>query len=149
MIGAPEELEQLTMTEIIRLQDTLSQVLKRRFEKNMALVFTDIVGSTPYFQRFGNEAGRGRQQRHFDLLTGRPLPHTELKGISRAVELLLMDWRDHSKIPASCLVEETGEVIQLPDQDIISFGRLKENEGIQANDIVLTHHNATITQQIS
>jgi class 3 adenylate cyclase len=58
----------LGLTEIIQLQDTLSQELKRRFERNLVLVFTDVVGSTEYFARFGDEAGRGLQQRHLDLL---------------------------------------------------------------------------------
>src|SRR3954452_12787689 len=56
------------MTEIIRLQNQLSQELSRRFEKDLALAFSDIVGSTPYFERFGDEAGRQLQQRHLDLL---------------------------------------------------------------------------------
>ena len=59
---------QLTMTEIIRLQTLLSQELARRFETSSALVFTDIVGSTAYFARFGDAAGRQLQQLHLDLL---------------------------------------------------------------------------------
>ena len=39
----------LSMTEIIRLQNDLSQELKRRFEKPLALAFSDIVGSTQFF----------------------------------------------------------------------------------------------------
>ncbi len=58
----------LTMTEIIRLQDVLSRELRRRFERNLALAFSDIVGSTPYFAKYGDEAGRKLQQRHTDLL---------------------------------------------------------------------------------
>jgi class 3 adenylate cyclase len=61
---------QLTMTEIIRLQTQLSQELARRFETSAALVFTDIVGSTAYFTRFGDGAGRQLQQLHLDLLAG-------------------------------------------------------------------------------
>ena len=56
------------MTEIIRLQTLLSQELLRRFEISVALVFSDIVGSTPYFARFGDETGRQLQQLHLDLL---------------------------------------------------------------------------------
>src|SRR5262249_19589648 len=41
---------------------------KRRFEKQLCLCFSDVVGSTPYFARFGDAAGRGLQQRHFDVL---------------------------------------------------------------------------------
>jgi class 3 adenylate cyclase len=60
--------DMLSMTEIIRLQAMLSSALVRRFERRMALCFSDIVGSTPYFARFGDEAGRQLQQRHIDLL---------------------------------------------------------------------------------
>lgn len=63
-----EAIAAMSMTEIIRLQDRLSQDLKRRFEQQMALGFSDIVGSTPYFVRFGDEAGRKLQQRHFDFV---------------------------------------------------------------------------------
>jgi class 3 adenylate cyclase len=41
-----EELaEQLSMTELIRLQDVLSKAIVRRFEKRLALVFSDVVGT--------------------------------------------------------------------------------------------------------
>ena len=62
------DLEHLGLTEIIRLQNRLSEILRRRFTRSLALCFTDIVGSTAYFARFGDEAGRRLQQRHFDLL---------------------------------------------------------------------------------
>jgi class 3 adenylate cyclase len=60
--------QSLSMTEIIRLQTMLSEALIRRFEKPMALAFSDLVDSTPYFQMFGNEAGLRLQRRHTDLL---------------------------------------------------------------------------------
>lgn len=66
--GLEELAEQLSMTELIRLQDVLSKAIVRRFEKRLALVFSDVVGSTPYFARFGDEAGRKLQQRHYDLV---------------------------------------------------------------------------------
>src|SRR3954466_13377420 len=59
----------LSMTEIIRLQNQLQQELTRRFERHVALVFSDIVGSTPYFARFGDAAGRQMQQLHLDVLS--------------------------------------------------------------------------------
>lgn len=58
----------LSMTEIIRLQNLLSQELTRRFEISAALAFTDVSGSTSYFARFGDETGRKMQQLHLDLL---------------------------------------------------------------------------------
>src|SRR6185369_1040976 len=244
------------MTEIIRLQDQLSQVLKRRFEKSLALAFSDIVDSTRYFQRFGNEAGRGLQQRHYDLLqkvvapgrivdtagdgaftcfpsvvdaahalihlqklisddnllrqrehqlvvrvgvhfgpvltdgaqvtgdavnvcarvagtagsgevriTGdafreltdvtlrvacRALPAVELKGVGRPVELMVLDWRDSQIFPTLVVIEETGQELCLPDQDLIAFGRLGQAEGgVPANDILLQHPDPQVVKQIS
>ena len=58
----------LSMTEIIRLQNLLQQELTRRFERPLAIAFSDIVASTPYFARFGDAAGRQLQQLHIDLL---------------------------------------------------------------------------------
>jgi class 3 adenylate cyclase len=69
------DISSLTMTEIIRLQNQLSHELTRRFERSLALAFTDIVGSTPYFARFGDEAGRKLHQRHYDLLTQSMTPY--------------------------------------------------------------------------
>ena len=62
------DLETLTLTEAIRLQAELSDVITKKFQRHAVLVFSDIVGSTPYFARFGNEAGRSLQQRHIDHL---------------------------------------------------------------------------------
>lgn len=251
-------LDALTMAEIIRLQDQLSQTLKRRFEKLLALTFSDIVDSTPYFQRFGNEAGKAMHQRHTDMLsvevakvggrivdtagdgafacfpsvesavsgvvslqkavsrdnasrprehhlavriglhfgpaltdgvqvTGesvnlaarvassakpgeirltteafreipsaalraqcRPLPPQELKGIVRPVQMLLLAWRSPALFPTMVIVVETGDQINLPDQDFLSFGRLKESDaGGAANDIVLAHPDPSVSQHIS
>ena len=63
-----QDLETLGLTEMIRLQNQISKILTRRFERHAALVASDIVGSTSYFTRFGDEAGHRLQQEHFDLL---------------------------------------------------------------------------------
>lgn len=62
------DFESLTLREIIRLQNQLSTCLARRFEKWLAIIFSDIVGSTAYFQRYGDQAGRQIHQQHLDLL---------------------------------------------------------------------------------
>jgi class 3 adenylate cyclase len=62
------DFESLSLTDIIRLQNQLSSVLARRFERSLALAFSDVTGSTAYFARFGNEAGRRLQQRHVDFI---------------------------------------------------------------------------------
>lgn len=61
-------LNTLSMTEIIRLQNQLQHELRHRFERSLLMAFSDIVGSTPYFSRFGDAVGRQLHQLHFDLL---------------------------------------------------------------------------------
>ena len=62
------DLGTLSMTEIVRLQNQLQNELRRRFERTLLMAFSDIVGSTPYFARFGDAVGRQLHQLHFDLL---------------------------------------------------------------------------------
>lgn len=252
----PGQLSRLSMTEIVRLQSLLQQELTRRFERRMLLVFSDIVGSTPYCARFGDAAGRQMQQLHFDLLEQaagpfrgrivdtagdgaflvfadaqaamqgvvavqrlvsqanlsrahahqlqlrvglhwgavltdgaavsgdavnlcarvaasavageirltrevfqelgsagrmqcRALGTVELKGVSGPIEVLALDWRDRSQFPTQLRIEETGEVIDLPLLDIITFGRLREHEGMPANDVVLAHPEPLLARHIS
>lgn len=246
----------LGMTEIIRLQNQLQNELRRRFERSLLMAFSDIVGSTPYFARFGDAVGRQLHQLHYDLLAqaaadaeGRivdavgdgvfcvfasadagvrgivafqqamarenvarardhqlavriglhwgsvltdgamvtgdsvhvaarvaraaepgsiyvtrqvflefgpalrlhchPVGTRELKGVAQPFELLELDWRDPAAFPRRVLIEETTEQIALPQQDVVSFGRLNEHEGARANDIVLTHPDSARTRQIS
>ena len=249
-------LETLSLTEIIRLQNQLSEVVTRRFEKSLALCFSDIVGSTRYFERFGDEAGQRLQQQHFDLLsaslagidgriihtagdgallafpqvgsavdtivkfraalwnlscrlsaeeqwtvrgaihwgpvltdgdviagdtvnlcskitsTAKPgaillskpafsaLP-THLRSACRSIgtvilvntvnsmELFRLSWHELLKWPILILIEETGERIFLPDQPVISIGRLSEVNGNPTNDIVLKLPDEHLTSQIS
>jgi len=58
----------LTLTEMIRVREHLSEEITRKFERRVALAFSDVVGSTNYFARFGDRAGRALQQRHIDML---------------------------------------------------------------------------------
>lgn len=250
------DLAALGLTDIIRLQNQLSQELSRRFERSLALAFTDIVGSTAYFARFGDESGRALQQLHHDLLqaaitphggrivdtagdgaftvfpdveaaleglvafllrvsaanvtrgrehqlvlrlgvhfgsvltdgtvvTGdavnlcsriastaevgeirlsksalreasnlvrvrcRPLAPVTVKGVAEPLHLFRFDWRDDHKLPASVVVRESGAVLALPRQDTISFGRLRVNDGMPANDVVIELDNKQLEQAVS
>ena len=244
------------MEEIIRLQSRLRQELSRRFERQMLMVFSDIVGSTPYFARFGDDVGRQLHQLHFDLLeqsfgasqgrvvdrvgdgvfcvfptagdgargvqalhramtlenaararvhhlmvrigmhwgtvltdgqdvTGdavhiaarvskvaepgsvvltqqvfrelgpdlrlycRAAGTRELKGVTERYELMELDWRDPQAFPRRVLIQETGEELPLPQQDVVAFGRLAEHDGMPANDIVLNHPNPELARRVS
>lgn len=246
----------MSMTDIVRLQNQLQQELTRRFARELLLVFSDIVGSTPYFARFGDAAGRQLQQMHFDLLgsclsaergrlvdtsgdgafvvfdsadaaargliafqqsvakenvsrgqahqlqlrTGmhwssvltdgaavcgdavnlcsriagtaaagevrltreaflqlapahrvncHALGAATLKGVGHPIDLLVLDWRDPLRFPRRLHIAETDGQIELPQQDVVTFGRLAEHDGARANDIVLAHPDAELTRKIS
>jgi class 3 adenylate cyclase len=247
----------LSFKDIVRLQDRLSGEIKSRFEKQLAVAFSDIVGSTPYFERFGNEEGRKLQQRHHDLVqqvasvaggrivdtagdgaflvfptadaaadalialqkqisrdnAGRQRPHqlevrlgfhfggvltdgqlvsgeavnlaarvagsgapgeirltkdafrelrnillrlssrslgaAALKGITDPVDLFALEWRDRMLFPDAIRIRETGAEISLPSKDAIAFGRLAEQEGLEANDVVLALPDEAATRKIS
>jgi class 3 adenylate cyclase len=62
------DFESLSLREFIQIQNELTAAMTRRFQRKMALGFSDVVGSTEYFGRFGDAAGRALQQRHIDLL---------------------------------------------------------------------------------
>ena len=244
------------MTELIRLQDVLSKAIARRFEKRLALVFSDVVGSTPYFARFGDEAGRKLQQRHYDLVNAAITPEggrvvdtagdgvflcfesvttaaramvalqrsivldndsraadhrlnlrigihvgpvltdgvlvsgdavnfcsrvagsagagelrlslaayseltelelrlrsrrqraVELKGVEKPQELFTLDWLDATRFPTKVIMED-GTEQRLPPLDVIRFGRLREQDGATANDVVITLSDPTLQSRIS
>lgn len=244
------------MTELIRLQDVLSKAIVRRFEKRLALVFSDVVGSTPYFARFGDEAGRKLQQRHYDLVNAAIAPEggrvvdtagdgvflcfenttgatramvglqravvkdndsrapehklhlrigvhvgpvltdgvlvsgdsvnfcsrvsgsagpgeirlsqnahgelsdvelrlrsrrqraVELKGVDKPQELFTLDWLDATKFPTLMRFEDGSEV-RLPTLDVIRFGRLREQDGAVANDVVIALTDPNLQSRVS
>ncbi len=82
-------------------------------------------------------------------LNCRPVAAQELKGVSRQVGMLALEWRDHTVFPNRVRFEETAEELELPSQDIVSFGRLREHEGTLANDVVLTTADPAKARQIS
>ena len=244
------------MTDLIRLQDVLSKAIVRRFEKRLALVFSDVVGSTPYFARFGDEAGRKLQQRHSDLVNAAMGPEggrvvdtagdgvflcfenvtaasramvalqrsvvrdndsraadhrlnlrigihvgpvltdgalvsgdavnfcsrvagsagagelrlslagyneltelelrlhsrrqraVELKGVDKPQELFTLDWLDSTTFPTKVRFED-GTEQRLPPLDVIRFGRLREQDGATANDVVIVLSDPNLQSRVS
>ena len=58
-------------------------------------------------------------------------------------------WSDTKRFPTAVIIEETGEQISLPPQALLTFGRLREINGIKANDIALVHKDPTLARQVS
>ena len=79
----------------------------------------------------------------------RPLGEVPLKGAGRAMALLSLHWLDRSRFPVAVRIRESGERIDIPLQDIVSYGRLDIIEGMPANDVVLTLPDEVATRQIS
>ncbi len=249
-------LEKLDLTEIIRLQNQISNTLTQRFGKYVALASSDIVGSTSYFAHFGDEAGRRLQQQHFDFLaqaiektdgqfidmvgdsalmvyptvesairhalefkrivqkSNYDLPpekkwasrigihsgivltdgviysgdsinicvkisstaqagairlsktaFSELPNLLRlacrnigtitlpstllSIEVVDLVWQDLLLIPSVLFIEETGTKYILPEQPVVSFGRMATIEGSKANDIILEHPDPYSSKLIS
>ncbi len=59
---------ELSLTELVELRDRVARELTLRFEQRLALLFTDVVGSTTYLARHGDVAGRELLHRHHRLL---------------------------------------------------------------------------------
>ncbi len=245
----------LGMTQLIQLLEQLEQELRQRFERNLAIVFTDVVGSTAFFAQHGDSAGRALLQRHLDhlnelwpaaegrivdtagdgafsvfpaveaaakalielfarvdehnrrretshrlrlrcgvhfgpvltdgtLVTGdavnlcarviataspdeirltrpaflelsndlrvscHPLAPLSLKGLARPVEVVVLEHHRRA-MPSAVMVQETKEVVTLPDKETITFGRLREQNGVPANDIALTHPDPELALRVS
>jgi hypothetical protein len=78
----------------------------------------------------------------------RRLPPMELKGITGAIELMSLDWHDPTLFPTAIRFDD-GTEITLPAQEIIRFGRLKDQDGLPANDIVLAVSDPSFTNRVS
>jgi class 3 adenylate cyclase len=78
-----------------------------------------------------------------------PIGTRELKGVAQPGRAPRARLARSRRLPRRVLIEETEEHIALPQQDIVSFGRLHEPEGARANDIVLFHPDPIRSRQIS
>jgi class 3 adenylate cyclase len=58
----------LSLSDLVDLRERISRELKQRFERPVALMFTDVVGSTAYLSEHGDVAGTALLQRHHRLL---------------------------------------------------------------------------------
>jgi CHAT domain len=75
-------------------------------------------------------------------------PVTE--SIGDGVELYTLPWADERGLVCKVRIEESGDVLVLPQQDTIAFGRLDALvDGTRANDVVLTHPDGEAQLAIS
>jgi hypothetical protein len=76
------------------------------------------------------------------------VPVTE--SIGDEIELYSLPWGDERGLACKVWIEESGDQLVLPNQDVIAFGRLDALvNGTRANDIVLTHPNGEAQLAIS
>ena len=79
----------------------------------------------------------------------RAMESVSLKGITRAVDLLELQWRDGSRFPSQMLVRESGIRIALPQLDTLCFGRGEAQSNLGAHDVILALPDPAATKQIS
>jgi class 3 adenylate cyclase/CHAT domain-containing protein/tetratricopeptide (TPR) repeat protein len=60
--------ESTNIEALLRERSKIDDLLQRQFRHEVTLLFTDIRGSTSYFERWGDLSGRQMVQRHNDLL---------------------------------------------------------------------------------
>jgi class 3 adenylate cyclase len=79
--------EATSIEALLRERSKLDDLLRQRFRHEVTLLFTDIQGSTAYFERWGDLGGRQMVQRHNDLLFPLITQHqgTVLKTIGDAI----------------------------------------------------------------
>jgi class 3 adenylate cyclase/CHAT domain-containing protein/predicted negative regulator of RcsB-dependent stress response len=60
--------EQMNVADLLRERIRLDDLLQQQFRRDVTLLFTDIRGSSAYFDQHGDLSGRQMVQRHNDLL---------------------------------------------------------------------------------
>lgn len=78
------------------------------------------------------------------ILGSKNLPRT-----LHSIEMVQFHWKDFLMIPSAVYIEETGLSFFLPDQPVVSFGRLTTYNDVKANDIILELSDSSLTNQIS
>ncbi len=79
----------------------------------------------------------------------RPLPAVALKGIARSIEAFALQWRDPGRFPSEVVIRETGQRIELPGRDTLTFGRGDTQDAASPPDVALVLPDAMASKQIS
>ncbi len=67
--------DSLDFDGFLEMREELARELRRRFERKIALVFTDVVGSTAYFEQHGSVAGHALLERHASVVNAMIAKH--------------------------------------------------------------------------
>jgi class 3 adenylate cyclase/tRNA A-37 threonylcarbamoyl transferase component Bud32 len=54
--------------ELLEAREEIERTLREKYERRVAVLFSDLVGSTAYYERHGDIAGRALVERHLGLL---------------------------------------------------------------------------------
>src|SRR5919109_3950771 len=67
--GSQSMQEGHSVEELMQLRAQIDQELNQRLTQTLCVMFADVVGSTSFFQKYGDVQGRLFIQRHHDLLS--------------------------------------------------------------------------------
>lgn len=131
--------------ELMALRAQQDAALQKRFEKNVAVMFTDLVGSTAYYERYGDLKGREKVLTHNALLF--PLISTSggiiIKTIGDAIMACFDSVNDALSVAAAMqhtLAEHNADV-ENPDDEIhiriaLNYGVAIAQQGDLHGDVV-------------
>ena len=71
-----------------------------------------------------------------------------LAGVDKPQDLYALEWTDAASFPAMVRFED-GSTIRLPALEVIRFGRLREQDGVPANDVLIVPSDPRVLNAIS
>lgn len=256
MTNIEKILDGANLKTLFAIRESVENVIRSKFERDVALLHTDIVGSTTIFRTKGDLVGKALQERHFDALEaavaagdgtifsragdgafvyfasaaaavqsaislqraifidngalsgGEPLKirsgvhfgptlidgmevagdsvnlcarvtdlagaaqliltreayaglrgevrascssfeAQQVKGIDEAISYTFLRWNDDRDVPTRILLEEKGELFELPNQAVVSIGRQRPKENKDGCDFVVRLETSEETAKVS
>ena len=79
-----------------------------------------------------------------------PVPEPSPLDGSDSIDAVRFDWRSRPRFPGYVQIAQTGEVLELPNKEVISFGRYDDRaELVVGNDVSLRHPDSALNAHIS
>ena len=125
--------EKLSLRDLLNARNELSRLINRRFKQPLALAFCDIVGSTSYFNRFGDEAGQAIMQRLM-VLVARALPAGNGRLVETTGDGCFLAWPNVADAVKSLIALR--QLIDQDNQEIPGDHRLSARIGVHHGTVL-------------
>lgn len=141
----------MQLRELLNARNELSRIINRKYKRNLALCFCDIVGSTQYMARFGDEAGQAIMQRLM-VLVAKALPVAHGTLVETTGDGVFLTWTSVDNAVASLLALR--KAIDQDNFDIPGEQRLAVRIGVHwgsalADGDLVTGENVNLTARVT